>query len=48
MNDENEVAKVKAMIAKAQQRMSELKVEGSGGEKEKEDGADFFAMNLLM
>lgn len=45
--DENEVAKVRAMIARAQQRMAELKGEdfGSGN---KEDSSGFYSMNLLM
>lgn len=46
--DENEVAKVKAMIARAQQRMSELKGDGSASREEREDNSDFFSMNLLI
>jgi len=45
--DKNEVAKVKAMIAKAQQKMAELKGEGSDREMEKEADTLFY-MNLLM
>ena len=45
--DENEVAKVKAMIAKAQQKMAELQGEGSDREMEKQEDT-LFSLNLLM
>lgn len=45
MCDENEVAKVKALIQKAQQRMAELS--GSDASSE-EDAMDTFSINMLM
>lgn len=46
MCDENEVAKVKAMMQKAQQKMSE--VTAAGSEQEQEEGIDTFSINMLM
>lgn len=46
MCDENEVAKVKALIQKAQQRMSELTGSDSGSEET--EGLDSFSINMLM
>lgn len=43
--DENEVQKVKALIAKAQQKMAE--VQGSDSDKD-DEGVDVFSMNMLM
>lgn len=43
--DENEVKKVKALIAKAQQKMDEVRGSDSG---EETDGVDAFSMNMLM
>lgn len=46
MCDENEVAKVKALIQKAQQRMSEISGAGSGSKEE--EAFDSFSINMLM
>lgn len=45
MCDENEVNKVKAMIAKAQQRLSEV---SASGDKENNADENAFAMSMLM
>lgn len=44
MCDENEVAKVKAMIQKAQQKMSEV----MGNDTDSKEEPDTFSLNLLM
>lgn len=49
MCDENEVAKVKAMIGKAQQKLSQVAAEeASPNHKEEAEGADTFSLNMLM
>lgn len=48
MCDENEVAKVKALMQKAQQRMSELSNADSGSGSEEEEAFDSFSINMLM
>ena len=45
MCDENEVAKVKAMLEKAMQRMGEV---SNAKESEEQKGGDSFLINMLM